>query len=76
MTDPDPLEDLPPRAQVGYVLKHSTVKQGELTPATVVGMLVAKGVTVRDAGNMRDLANEVMKHSPHVEWDGGEDDDD
>lgn len=64
----DALEDLPPRAQIGYICKHSTVKQGELTPATAVGMLVGKGVTVQDASAMRELADEVMHHSPHVDW--------
>lgn len=57
------LEELPPRAQIGYVLKYGNVTHGELTPSNVVGILHAKGVLETDnIDNYRDLASEVMEH--------------
>lgn len=60
MTMTDPLEELPPRAQIGAVLKE--YDGTELDPSTVVGILVGKGVTVHDASEMRELAADVMRH--------------
>ena len=70
MTDPK-LIDLPPRARVGYILRESTVKQGELTPSIVAGILRHKRLDVSDdEDEALELIADVMRHNPHVDWGG------
>lgn len=59
MTDPD-ITELPPRAQVGYVLKHSTVTAGDLTPGMIVTILRGKGVAIDDEAEMLEIAEDVL----------------
>lgn len=68
----DPLQDLPTRAQIGYVLKHATVHQGDLTPGFVLGILRHKGIEYDDPDAMLGLIDDVMTHNPNVAWGGGE----
>lgn len=62
MSNTPSLEDLPPRARVGYVLNNATIKVGELTPEMVVTVLRGKGVTIESEAEMRELAADVMRH--------------
>lgn len=59
MTD---LDEIPPRAQVGYVLNNATIKQGELEPGMVVTVLKGKGVTIESEKEMLETAEDVMQH--------------
>lgn len=68
----DPLEALPPRAQVGRIIKESTVKQGSLDPALVVGILAHKGIEIDDPELFRDVAESVLDH--HGLLEEGDDD--
>lgn len=56
------LEELPLRAQCGYVVKYSRVKQGELTPGVVAGVLAAKGVIAEQhtQNEIKTVAAEVL----------------
>lgn len=62
------LEELPLRAQCGYVIKYGTVKQGELTPGVIAGILHAKGVLEDDADldEVRRVAGEVLDNNPET----------
>lgn len=55
-------EDLPLRARCGYVLKYGNVKQGEITAATVAGILHAKRLTEgREYDEVKQVAQEVLE---------------
>lgn len=59
MTD---LNEIPPKAQVGYVLNNATVKQGDLEPDMVVAVLRGKGVDFDSEAEMLEAAHDVMEH--------------
>lgn len=56
------LDDLPFRAQCGYICKYGRVVEGETTGAALVGILRSKGVLDDDADPeaLRDVAQEVL----------------
>lgn len=64
MTD---LTEIPPRAQVGYVLNNATVKIGELTPEMIVTVLRGKGVRIESDAEMIEIAEAVMQHRGLIE---------
>lgn len=55
------LEELPLRAKCGYVIKYSSVKQGELTGSVIAGILAAKGVVDDDIDEVREVAQDVLE---------------
>lgn len=57
------LDELPLRAQCGHVYKYSNVKQGELTPGVIAGILAAKGVLDddQDLEGVKAIAQEVLE---------------
>lgn len=64
------LEEIPLRAQIGYVLEYGNVVEGEFSPAAIVGILAAKGVLDADPEGAKHVAAEVLE-ARGIEW--GED---
>lgn len=54
------LDDLPIRAQIGYVLKYGNTDD-DIEPATVVGILSAKGVLREDPDEALTIAEDVFE---------------
>lgn len=62
MSDRPALADLPTvRSKCGYVCKYGRVREGELTPGVVLGVLSAKGVLDdTDPDEAREIAADVV----------------
>lgn len=56
------LTELPPRAQIGYVINNANVTEGELTPDMVVTVLRGKGVKFDSEAEMLEVAEDVFDH--------------
>lgn len=62
------LDELPLRAQIGYILKNGEVKHGEMDPSVIVGILHAKNWLGddRDTEGVEQIVEEVIEYG---RWD-------